>query len=225
MDSHGNLATTRPTPKGIASAAERRSDAIVHYLGLLLAVGAVPTLIALSVVRRGDWASVTAISVYGACLVGMLGCSALYNITHGGRWTPIFKRMDHSAIYLKIAATFTPLIALTGMAGFPLLAGLWGAALGGTSLKIIAPDGMRWTGLALYLGMGWIGVWAGAPIIAALSPAAWWLVLIGGLLYTMGVVFFLWETLPYHTTIWHVFVLVATALLYCAILLEVLIEV
>ncbi|WOI55754.1 PAQR family membrane homeostasis protein TrhA [Palleronia sp. LCG004] len=201
---------------------ESRSDAIVHYAGLCLAALAVPALLVLAVDRRGDWMVVTAIGVYCATLLAMLGASAVYNITGQHRWTPVLKRLDHSAIYLKIAGSFTPLVALTGGAGVPFLVGLWGAALGGTSLKMLAPDRLRWLGLALYLGMGWVGVWAGGGVFSSLSPGAMWLIVIGGLLYTIGVAFFLWEALPYHTTIWHVFVLVATGLIYSAILVEVL---
>ncbi len=203
---------------------ESRTDAAVHYVGLSLALLAVPALIVIAVWRHGDWTTVTAISVYGATLLSMLGASALYNISGQHRWTKVLKRLDHSAIYLKIAGSFTPLVALTGGAGIPFLAGLWGAALGGTSLKMLVPDRLRWLGLALYLGMGWVGVWAGSEVFASLSPGAMWLIALGGSLYTIGVAFFLWEALPYHTTIWHAFVLVATGLIYCAILLEVLRE-
>jgi len=205
-------------------AVERRTDAAVHYIGLGLALAAVPTLIVLAVLRRGDAPTVTAVTVYGLSLVAMLGASAIYNITGRHRWTKVLKRLDHSAIYLKIAGSFTPLVALTGGAGAPFLAGLWGAALGGTSLKMLAPDRMRWLGLALYLGMGWVGMWLGWDVFTALSPAGMWLIALGGCLYTLGVVFFLWERLPYHTTIWHSFVLVASGLIYAAITVELLRE-
>ncbi|MBJ3764222.1 hemolysin III family protein [Maribius pontilimi] len=204
---------------------EAHTDAIVHYVGLSMAAMAVPTLIVLAVLRHDHWVEVSAVAVYGATLVAMLSASAIYNITGQHRWTKVLKRLDHSAIYLKIAGSFTPLVALTGGAGLPFLAGLWGAALGGTSLKMLAPDRLRWLGLSLYLGMGWIGVWAGAGVFSQLSPSAMALIAVGGSLYTIGVIFFLWEALPYHTTIWHGFVLVASGLIYAAILVEVLREI
>ncbi|SPJ23600.1 PAQR family membrane homeostasis protein TrhA [Palleronia abyssalis] len=200
--------------------AERLSDAAVHIVGLSLALAAVPVLIWLSVERRGEVGVVMAVSVYGATLLGMLGCSALYNMTAENRLTPVFKRLDHSAIYLKIAGTFTPLVALTGGGGMALLASLWAVALGGSSLKIIAPHKLRWLGLALYLGMGWVGVWFGRDIFAGLTPGGVGLIVAGGLLYTVGVVFFLWERLPFNTAIWHVFVLVASSLFYAAMYVE-----
>jgi hemolysin III len=202
------------------SYAERLSDTIIHVIGLAAVAIAVPILIGLVVLERGDWASITAVSVYGASLTAMLISSAIYNISTAEDWAPIFKRMDHSAIYMKIAGTYTPLVALTGGAGLPFLAGLWTAALGGTSMKIIAPNRLRWLGLTLYLGMGWAGVFAGADVIDGLTGPVLTLVIIGGLLYTLGVVFFLWEALPFHNTIWHGFVLVASICLYAAILVQ-----
>lgn len=203
------------------SRAERLSDAAVHLIGLALALAAVPVLVWLSIERRGEVAVVTAVAIYGATLLAMLGCSALYNMTRENRFTPVFRRLDHSAIYLKIAGSFTPLAAMTGGGGMAFLAGLWVVAIGGSSLKIIAPDRLRWLGLSLYLGMGWVGVWVGRDILAGLTPGAVALIATAGVLYTVGVLFFLWERLPFHTAIWHGFVVVASGLLYAAICLEV----
>ena len=211
---------TRDTLKRFARA-ERLSDAVVHLIGLALALAAVPVLVWLSVERRGDAAIVTAIAIYGASLVAMLGCSALYNMTRENRFTPIFRRLDHSAIYLKIAGSFTPLAAMTGGGGMVFLAGLWAVAIGGSSLKIIAPDRLKWVGLTLYIGMGWVGVWVGRDILAGLTPGAFALIVSAGVIYTAGVLFFLWEQLPFHTAIWHGFVVVASGLIYAAMCVEV----
>ncbi|RVT82165.1 Hly-III family protein [Rhodobacteraceae bacterium CCMM004] len=211
----------RLAPRVSYSRAERVSDATVHILGLIVAAVSVPVLVGLAWAWRGDLTSVLAVTLYGVCLLAMLGCSALYNIFSDGDWGPIYRRLDHSAIYLKIAGTYTSLIALTGPGALPLVAGLWTAALGGTSLKLWAPDRLRWLGLVLYLGMGWAGAVLGGDVIAALSPPALWLVLAGGILYTAGVAFFLWEALPFHITIWHGFVLVASLLLFAAMTVEV----
>ena len=112
-------------------------------------------------------------------------------------------------------------VALTGGAGLPFLAGIWAAALSGAGLKIVSPDRLRWLGLALYLGLGWAGVALGGGLIEALSGPALALVVAGGLTYTAGVVFFLWNRLPFHNTIWHAFVVAATICLYAAIYHEV----
>ena len=201
--------------------AERLSDAAVHLIGVVFAVAAVPALIVLSVERRGEAEVVMGIAIYGACLLTMLCCSAVYNITKPNRFTPVLKRLDHTAIYLKIAGSFTPLAAMTGGGGAFFLPGIWAVALGGSSLKMIAPNRLRWLGLCLYVGMGWIGVLVGSDIISALSPAADALVVAAGLTYSVGVVFFLWERLPFHTAIWHVFVLAGSILIYAAMCVEV----
>ncbi len=200
---------------------ERLSDAALHLLGLALALAAVPALVLLCVLRRGDAASVTAVSIYGISLLAMLSCSAIYNITGPGPRTAIYKRMDHSAIYIKIAGSYTPLVMLTGAGGPALLAVLWIAALGGSSLKIAAPDRLRGFGIMLYVGMGWAGVFLGGELLAALDPSARVLVMSAGGLYTLGVPFFLWEGLPFHRPIWHAFVFTASGLLYAAMCFEV----
>ncbi|WP_159965651.1 PAQR family membrane homeostasis protein TrhA [Profundibacterium mesophilum] len=203
------------------SLAERRSDSVIHVIGVGAALLGVPILIMAVISERGDTASLVAISIYGASLLAMLGCSALYNTLPAPNWRPVLKRMDHSAIYIKIAGTFTPLVALSEVPGTGLLIGLWLAALAGAMLKIASPDRLRWLGLTLYLGMGWGGVALGGEVFGALSPAAFAMVTAGGLLYTAGVVFFLWEALPFHYTIWHVFVLAATLLFFGAVLTEI----
>ncbi|CAN5792370.1 hypothetical protein BH23PSE1_BH23PSE1_08450 [soil metagenome] len=97
---------------------------------------------------------------------------------------------------------------------------LWGAAAVGAGLKIFAPRRFRLFTVALCLGMGWASIVVGGELLAGLSPEAFALMLVGGSLYTAGVLFFLWEGLPFHTTIWHAFVLVATAVFYAAVLVQ-----
>ena len=198
------------------SRAEYVSDAVVHVTGLVLALTAVPVLIGLTAFQRGDSGSVAAVSVYGGALVLMILCSALYNMTRRVEWHWLLRRLDHSAIYIKIAGTYTPFVALSGQ-GFGLMAGLWGAALAGVGLKLFSPVRFRRAALALYLGMGWAGVAAGGALLAALPGPVVVLMLTGGGLYTLGVVFYLWQRLPFHNTIWHVFVLVATLVFFAAV--------
>lgn len=201
------------------SRAERLSDAVVHVAGLGAALIAVPVLIWLALARGSDAAVLVGTSVYGGTLALMLLCSALYNMVPHPRWTGLLRRLDHSAIYLKIAGTYTPFTVISGH-GLGLTAGLWGAALAGLALKMASPTRYRRAALALYLGMGWAGVVAGRAMLQALSPPVLALMLAGGCLYTLGVVFFLWDRLPFHNTIWHVFVLVASAVFYAAVVLQ-----
>lgn len=200
--------------------AEYLSDAAVHLTGLVLAAGSVPVLIVLAAMVRGDAASVVGVSVYAATLALMLGASAAWNMGGHVARGEVLRRLDHACIYLKIAGTYTPFLLIAGQ-GWGLLAGVWGAALAGAGLKALAPDRFRWAGLVLYLGIGWAGVLAGGAMLAALPLAAVVLMLVGGVIYTAGVGFFLWERLPFHNTIWHGFVLVATAVFYAAVVVAV----
>jgi hemolysin III len=206
------VATHRPA----YSRAEFVSDAVVHLAGLAMALMAVPVLIVLTATLRGDGPALLGVTVYGVAMVAMIGCSALYNMTPGTARAWLYQRLDHSAIYIKIAGTYTPFTLLSGH-GLALTAGVWGAAALGVGLKILSPERFRWAALALYLGMGWAGIVAGQALIAALPGPVLALMVAGGILYTAGVAFYLWERLPFHTTIWHVFVLTATFVFYAAV--------
>lgn len=198
------------------SRAERMSDGVVHVVGVVSALVAVPVLVALTAAFRSDWAVVGA-SVYGATLIMMLTFSALYNMIDNARWCGVLRRLDHSGIYLKIAGTYTPFVLVSGAQVPGLLAGLWGSAVLGSALKMLAPDRFRWFALALYLGMGWAAVWTGGSMLAALPQTVLVLMLAGGIVYTVGVVFFLLERRLFHNTIWHVFVLAGSVLFFVAV--------
>lgn len=207
--------------------AEKVSDAVVHIIGLTLVLMAVPVLIVLTALYRGDAMSVTVVSIYGGALFLMILFSALYNIGEtsglGAAKDWLLRRLDHAAIYLKIAGTYTPFTLLSGH-GMALTIGVWSAALAGVVLKIISPERFKWISLALYLGMGWAGLVVGGPLFAALPLPVLVLMILGGALYTLGVVFYLWQRLPFHYTIWHVFVLAASFVFYAAVLVYVLHE-
>lgn len=207
--------------------AEKVSDAVVHITGLTLVLMAVPVLIVLTALYRGDAMSVTGVSIYGGALFLMILFSALYNIGEtsglGAAKDWLLRRLDHAAIYLKIAGTYTPFTLLSGH-GMGLTIGVWSAALAGVVLKIISPERFKWIALTLYLGMGWAGLVVGGPLFAALPLPVLVLMVVGGALYTLGVVFYLWQRLPFHYTIWHVFVLAASFVFYAAVLVYVLHE-
>lgn len=203
------------------SRAEDISDAAVHIAGLVLIALAVPTLILLTLLSRDDTPARIAVGIYGAALAAMIGFSALYNLSHGGALSWLYQRLDHSAIYVKIAGTFTPFALLSGQ-GAVLTASLWGTAVLGVGLKLVSPARWRWLALVLYLGMGWGGVLAGGAILAELPGPVITLMAAGGGLYTIGVAFYLWEGLPFHYTIWHLIVLAASLLFYAAVVTMVL---
>ncbi|MEM9477563.1 MAG: hemolysin III family protein [Pseudomonadota bacterium] len=204
----------------IYTRAEYISDAIVHITGLVAALIAVPVIITLTAVWSGDGGTITAMSIYGVCLIAMLGCSALYNMVLRPSWRDLLRRIDQSAIYVKIAGTYTPFVALTGSQAGLFLAGIWGVAFTGVSLILFARGRARVASLILYLGLGWAGAIWGGPLVAGLSTPGFILLLIGGLTYTAGVLFLLWESLPFHNTIWHIFVLAATGICYASVMVE-----
>lgn len=208
-----------PEPRTAYSRAEQRADAAIHVTGLGAAILAVPLLLGAALVRSadsGDPQVFVAVMIYGLAFVAMIGASALYNLTPNAARAALFQRLDHSAIYLKIAGTYTPFTLIPGQ-GVWLVGGLWAAALIGVALKLVSPQRFRFAALALYLGMGWAGVAILPQMLASLPFATVALIVAGGVVYTLGVAFYLWTRLPYHYAIWHVFVLVASFLFYAAV--------
>lgn len=210
----------RPREPAVYSRAEVVSDAAVHAVGLVAALIAVAVLLVLAGSWFGSVGVMLAAAVYGASLIGMFVCSALYNLFAPPAWRDVFRRVDQSAIYMKIAGSYTPFAVLTGTHMGYFLTGIWGAAVAGASLILFGSERMRRPALMLYLAIGWAGLFAGRPLVAGLSPAGFALVLAAGTVYTSGVVFYLWERLPFHNTIWHLFVLTASFVLYAAVVVE-----
>ena len=202
------------------SRAERQSDAVVHFLGIGAALVAVPVLITLAVVLRGDAPAVVSTVLYGLALVTMLVFSALFHLTTQPRLRRVFRSLDHTAILCLIAATYTPFVLLSGADAKGLLVTLWAAAFLGAALRAFAPDRLKLAAIALALGMGWAGLIGGGALLAALSTPVMVLITLGGILYSVGVAFCLMERLPFHYTIWHICVLAASAVFYAAITVQ-----
>lgn len=202
--------------------AERIADAAIHVAGVVSALIAAPVLVTLAAVWHGDAATIAAALIYGLSMIAMFGFSAGYHLTPIPRLRQALRRCDHAAIYVKIAGTYTPFAVLLGGqdAGW-ILGGIWGAAAAGVALKLIAPGRFEFATLLLYLAMGWAIVLIGGPIFEGLTDTALALMMIGGGLYTVGVVFFLWEKLRFHNAIWHFMVLAASFVFYAGIMVEV----
>lgn len=198
---------------------ELRADAAVHLLGLAGSAVALAALLAV-VVPSGDTLPIVAASVYCTGLVAMLWLSAAYNLVRRGDWKERLRRADHAAIFLMIAGTYTPfaLVSLGGVAGHALLALVWLIAAAGIFLKLLYPRRYERISIGLYLGLGWIGLPLVGVLVAVLPPGALVPLAIGGVLYTVGVGFHLWERLPYHNAVWHGFVLAAAGCHYAAVL-------
>lgn len=200
--------------------AELLSDAAVHVVGIIASLVALPVLVTLAVVWVGDATMVAALVVYGLSVVILFVCSALNNMLQLPAWKDLLRKLDQSAIYVKIAGSYTPFAVLAGGHAGLFLAGLWGAALAGASMRLMMGARLKWASIFLYLAMGWAGALIEGPVAEALSPTGVLLIFAAGVTYTLGVVFFLWERLPFHTTIWHVFVLAGTCVLYAAVVVE-----
>ena len=199
------------------------ASSIVHGLGIVLSIAGLAALVAVSV-RYGDAGDVIASAVYGATLVLLYTASTLYHAVPVPAAKPVLRTLDHIAIYLLIAGTYTPftLIALPGRWGWSLFAAVWTLAVIGSVLELGWFRRYRRLSVLLYVGMGWIGMVAFRPLLAHLQLGGMALLIAGGVAYTLGVPFYLWRKLPYHHSVWHGFVLAGSVRHYLAVLLYVI---
>jgi hemolysin III len=205
------------------TAAERQADAAVHAIGLALGLIACIAMGAAVQTRTLHFRGVVALVLYGIGLMAMLACSALYNLAGDGPRKRLYRRLDHAAIFLMIAGTYTPFagVVLGGAWGIGLLAVVWVAAAVGIAVELLGLGRHGSFSVAAYLLLGWAIVPALGPLSAAVSPAGLALLATGGILYSVGAAFHVWTSLPYQNVIWHGFVLAAAACHYAAVLCEV----
>ncbi|MGR3464889.1 PAQR family membrane homeostasis protein TrhA [Limimaricola sp.] len=203
---------------------ERIADGVIHALGVCFALTGSVLLIVFSALAAEMTADrIAAVAVYGGALIATFSASAFYHMTPWTGLRPVLRRIDHAAIYLKIAGTYTPLVVLIGSAfAYGVLAVVWAVALGGAVAKLFFWKSPGRLGPTLYLLLGWLSVALVWSIAMTLPAASTTLVVIGGLLYSGGVVFFLWEKLKFSNAIWHGFVLAASACFFAAIAVGVL---
>jgi hemolysin III len=211
----------KPSPGQISwnyDRAEIVLDGVVHAVGIMLGLtGAV----ALVVIAARSWpATIAPTVIYVVALVAMLGISAAYNMWPVSPTKWLLRRFDHSAIYLLIAGTYTPFLSLmkSGLASVGLAIGIWSSALVGMSLKLALPGRFDRLSVALYLLLGWIGIIAYDHVAAVVPSVSLWLLAIGGVLYSLGTLFHVWERLRFQNAIWHGFVLLAAGCHYAAVL-------
>jgi hemolysin III len=172
---------------------------------------------------QSDFAVKSSLVVYGGALVAMLGCSALYNAHSGSSRKGLFRRLDHAAIFVMIAATYTPFLAvkIAGLWGMALLLYVWLVAGAGVAMKLLRLQRFERFSVVLYLFLGWTIVVAIEPLRSSVSPQAVILLAMGGVLYSIGVIFYLWERLAYQQAIWHGFVIAAAGCHYAAVMGEI----
>lgn len=201
-------------------AAERMADIAVHAVGIAFAACGAAWLLTASIMA-GSGAGITGSAVYAACLLTALIASLLYNAAHPSPRKDRLRRFDHAAIYLLIAGTYTAFMSHATDSALIMgaLAGIWAVALTGAALKLFAPFMPSWAGASLYLALGWSGAVIYTPLRDALGPAVLAMIAIGGIIYSVGVIFHLWERLPYRRAVWHGFVVAAAMIHFSAVAL------
>ena len=198
---------------------EEIANSITHGLGLTLSIIGL-TFLFVYATRNGDPWRIVGYSVYGASLIILYLFSTLYHgLTHS-RTKAIFRRLDHSAIYLLIAGTYTPviLISLRDTWVIYLLPVIWTMAILGVYIKIFYIHRYERLSLAFYVFMGWFALIAIKPLFNSIPIGSFIWIIVGGLSYTTGIIFYTWHRLPYHHTIWHIFVLAGSVSHYIGIL-------
>lgn len=195
--------------KLVYTPAEELLNSITHGIGAVLAIAALAILVSLS----ADAWRVISFSIYGSCLVILYLASTFYHAFSASRAKKVFRVLDHTAIFLLIAGSYTPvtLVAMKGAWGWTLFGLIWGLAMAGVILEVFFLDRFRWLTIATYVGMGWLVIIAVKPLMDALPLGALAWLAAGGLLYTGGVVFYVRKRLPFGHAIWHLFVLGGSA--------------
>ena len=198
---------------------ERIADGCLHAVGVTASLVAFAVLLIIGI-KSATALWIVSLTIYGLALVATFGCSAGYHLVARPRLKEWLRRFDHAAIFLMIAATYTPfvLIEMKTPFGLGLLAVVWTIAAVGIVLQLFAPRYLGRLSVALYLVQGWAVLAALEPLMSALPGRVLTLLMAGGVLYTVGVVFHLWERLPYSNAIWHGFVLSAATCHFAAVL-------
>lgn len=202
------------------SRAEMIADGIVHAVGIVLAIAAGSAMLTLAAFHAGPGEYVAAV-FYVVALLTVLSVSMAYNlwpVTSRVKW--LLRRFDHSAIYLLIAATYTPFLAQLGdnaLAGW-MLGLIWTAAAAGIAIKVFLPGRFDRLAVIFYLAIGWSGAVLAKPLVEALPTTSIGLLLAGGIVYSLGVIFFAWKGLRFHNALWHGFVVTGAGLHFAAML-------
>jgi hemolysin III len=183
-------------------------NAITHGVGIVFSVVALVLLIVLSSIHGTAW-HVVSFTIYGVTMLLLYCCSTLLHSFPEGKVKRVFEILDYVSIYLFIAGTYTPvaLVVIPGALGWVLFGLVWGLALSGIAFKIIVAERFKYLSTILYIVLGWLAVIAIKPLVAFLPQGGVQLLVAGGVLYTLGTIFYVWRLFPYHHGVWHVFVL------------------
>ncbi len=199
---------------------EEIANSVSHGIGTLLSIAGLVVLIVLAVMHGDAW-HVVSFSIFGATLIILYLASTLYHSLPMPRVKQILQRFDHSAIFLLIAGTYTPfmLVSIRGVMGWSIFGVVWGLALAGILLKLFfSISKFEKVSVGLYVFMGWLCVVAAKQFLANVPQLSLILLVFGGLSYTVGVIFYVWDRLPYNHAVWHLFVLGGSIFHYFSVL-------
>ncbi len=199
-------------PRPEYTRSEEIANSLTHGVGAALSVAALSILVTFAALHGDAW-QVVSFAIYGATLILLYVASTLYHALRSPRAKHAMRVLDHTAIFLLIAGTYTPLtlVTLRGPWGWTLFGLVWGIAIAGVTFKAFTTGRLERASLAFYIAMGWLAVIAIKPLLAALPVGALLWILMGGVFYTGGVLFYRWHRLPYHHAVWHLCVLGGSA--------------
>lgn len=198
------------------------ANSITHGIGIIFGIAALPVLSAFAA-NKDHTIAVVGASVYGFSFLLLFTFSTLYHAFQNPKVKSVLHVFDHISIYFLIAGTYTPFLLnyMLNTTGIVMLSVLWGLTLVGIFFKIFFTGRFNYVSTVIYLGMGWILLFSGRQFFDAIPPDVMIMIIIGGVLYSIGVIFYLWEKFLYHHVIWHLFVLSAAICHYVAVLLMV----
>ena len=204
---------------GTELSSEEIANALTHGIGILLGLVGVPLLMAFGA-ASGDWNLMLGLAVFSFSLLLVYVTSTIYHSVITRRLKQVFRRLDHISIYFLIAGTHTPFLLyyLPNATGLFFLGILWGMVALGIIYKLFFFGRLEILSVLFYLGMGWMAVFTIPPMLQQMSDTCLYWIIGGGVSYTVGVAFYLWERLPYHHAVWHLFVIGGTFGHYMALL-------
>ena len=187
---------------------EESANVLTHGIGFILSFAGI-VLLSLKALKDGDQWHLVSYIIFGMSLLIMFSSSTLYHLVHNQNAKKKLRKLDHSAIYVLIAGTYTPFLLtnLRGTTGWIMFAVVWIFAIVGIIIKLATQIRSKWVSAVIYLVMGWLAVFIAKSMISNLPAVSIFYLALGGLFYTFGVVFYVWKNLPYHHAIWHLFVL------------------
>lgn len=198
---------------------EEIMNAVTHGIGAGLSIAGLVVLVVFASMQSDAW-KIVASAIYGASMIVLYTASTLYHSFSKTKAASKLNMFDHISIYYLIAGSYTPfmLVNLRGGWGWSIFGVVWACAIAGTVLKIIYGNKLRKVSTIIYLAMGWIIIIAIYPFVKNVETGGIILVVLGGLSYTIGVIFYKWKSLPFNHAIWHLFVLAGTVLQFFAVL-------